>query len=700
MRHFSTVSSHAWRIFILPISGIIAVGLIGTTFALVLLYNVAVEEERYRLRELTQSQARLIEAVAQFDAQYSSDFPGGARAATISQIISSHENFEGVGGTGEFTIAEKKGDQIQFVLTHRHSDLEIPKPVPMNSSHAEPMRRALRGESGTLVGLDYRGEKVLAAYEPVAILNLGIVAKIDVSEVRAPFLHAGLTALLLTSALIILTIAALRRTTAPFLLELDLQKHTLDQHAIVSIANAQGNITYVNDKFCEISGYSRNELIGQNHRIVKSGNHDKDFYQQMWGTITKGEVWHGEFENLTKGNKSYWVDATIVPFRGKNGKPFQYVGIRNDITDRKEAEALIKQQAERLVISQEIARVGSWDWNIQTGELYWTKEIFNIFGRSSDDFGATYENFLECIHPEDRNDVTNAVQAVLEHNTPYDIEHRIVLPDGSVGHVHERGKVYRDSSGQAIRMLGVVHDITDRKVLEKSKSEFISTVSHELRTPLTSIKGSLGLILGGALGDLSDPMKKMMSIATQNTDRLINLVNDILDMEKLQAGKMEVHFENHDLAEVVIEAVQGNQGFALEHKALVRVEEPLPSVSVQFDKNRILQVLTNLISNAIKFSPDGGVVRVSVQKHENTAQVLVSDAGLGIPETFRDKIFERFTQNESTDNRQKGGTGLGLSICKAIVDLHDGDIGYETELGKGSTFWFELPRVEQSTEAS
>ena len=174
-----------------------SVALVVSGISITLLYRATLEEEQARLVETAQSQARLMEAVARFDAVYNVDYPEGPEAATLSQIRDAHENYLGFGETGEFTLAKREGDLIVFLLRHRHADLDLPLPVPFGSELAEPMRRALSGQSGTVVGLDYRGETVLAAYEPVAKLDLGIVAKIDLAEHRAPFVTAGITSQLM-----------------------------------------------------------------------------------------------------------------------------------------------------------------------------------------------------------------------------------------------------------------------------------------------------------------------------------------------------------------------------------------------------------------------------------------------------------------------------------------------------------------------
>ena len=251
------------------------------------------------------------------------------------------------------------------------------------------------------------------------------------------------------------------------LYERERQQHALDAHAIVSITDSQGNILYANDKFCEASGYSRQELLGQNHRMIKSGVHPPEFYAGMWRTITRGVIWHGEVCNRRKDGGLQWVETSIVPFLGAGGKPYQYISIRTDITRVKEAE-------QRLAYSQAYANIGTWDWNIQTGELFWSDRIAPLFGHSEGLLETRYENFIASVHPDDREKVIQAVQACVEQGAEYHIEHRCVWPDGSVHWLLERGDVMRDAAGKALHMLGVVQDINERKraeaALEDSRS--------------------------------------------------------------------------------------------------------------------------------------------------------------------------------------------------------------------------------------
>ncbi len=255
------------------------------------------------------------------------------------------------------------------------------------------------------------------------------------------------------------------------LYEMEREHLALNHHAIVSIADVTGKIIYVNDLFCAISGYTREELLGQNHRIVKSDFHDPEFYREMWQTIVGGNVWQGDICNRNKNGGDYWVESTIVPFKDAAGKPYQYVSIRTDITHVKRLEQEAYTAAERLRRSQIFANIGTWDWNIQTGDLFWSERIAPLFGYPAGDLETTYENFLNAVHPEDRELVSKAVGACIYKGQEYNIEHRVVWPDGKVRWVQEKGDVVRDEEGKGLHMLGVVMDIHDRKMAEDARRE-------------------------------------------------------------------------------------------------------------------------------------------------------------------------------------------------------------------------------------
>jgi signal transduction histidine kinase len=225
------------------------------------------------------------------------------------------------------------------------------------------------------------------------------------------------------------------------------------------------------------------------------------------------------------------------------------------------------------------------------------------------------------------------------------------------------------------------------------KKEFTSTLSHELRTPLTSIIGSLQLINTGIVGDVPQDVAELTVVAERNGQRLLDLINDLLDIEKIESGKLTMEPEVLAIDEVVREAMVLNKAFGDRFGVRFEIDGDLPGRRVLADRKRLLQVMTNLLSNAAKFSPEGGAVQVALKEDGRSVRVAVQDRGPGIPEAFRSRIFGRFAQADSTATRQKGGTGLGLAICKRLIEMMQGKIAFEDRPGGGTTFWFELPRT-------
>ncbi len=240
------------------------------------------------------------------------------------------------------------------------------------------------------------------------------------------------------------------------------------------------------------------------------------------------------------------------------------------------------------------------------------------------------------------------------------------------------------------KFIGLVRDITERKRIERMKSELVSIVSHELRTPLTSISGALGLIVGGALGETAPNMRQMLSIAHQNSLRLGRLVDDLLDMDKLVAGKMTLDLRALAVPAQLQQAIAANQGYAAKHDVTLVLQQA-PDVQLVADDDRLQQVLANLISNAVKFSPPGGSVSLGSECRGAWVRIWVRDQGPGIAPEFHTRIFQKFSQADSSDSRQKDGTGLGLAISKELIEHMHGRIGFDSEPGEGACFWCELP---------
>ena len=282
-------------------------------------------------------------------------------------------------------------------------------------------------------------------------------------------------------------------------------------------------------------------------------------------------------------------------------------------------------------------------------------------------------------HPEEKSeDVFEAAGLVIE---------RFSAPVRHLG----------DSEGRVVGRIEVYRDITRVVEVDRMKTEFISTVSHELRTPLTSIKGSLGLILGGATGDISTEAQELLTIARSNTERLIRLINDILDISKIESGKITYEYQEFDLGDSIQATVKATLPLADRRGISIELALPDDTIPVTADPDRIAQVTTNLLSNAIKFSPENSVINVRIRVKDRFYRVEITDRGPGIPEADIPKLFQKFSQLEDSDNMHKGGTGLGLAICRAIVHGHGGDIWVRSKVEHGSTFAFTLPRPREGT---
>lgn len=287
----------------------------------------------------------------------------------------------------------------------------------------------------------------------------------------------------------------------------------------------------------------------------------------------------------------------------------------------------------------------------------------------------------------------------LPDDGPFGQEWTHKRPEGSPMTLAFSVYTLQDPEGRFSGVVALARDITQIKALEHMKSEFISTVSHELRTPLTSIRGALGLVTGGAVGTLPEKAAELVSIAYRNSERLVRIINDILDIEKIESGKLSMTLAPVDAASFMRQAVETHAAYGEKYGVRFVLEEPVPDLRVVADGDRLMQILANLMSNAAKFSPAGSEVRLSVERLPGKARFSVRDFGTGIPEAFRSRVFEKFAQAENTDTRRFDGTGLGLSITRRLVEAMHGVISFESKEGKGTTFTFDLPLVREASGA-
>lgn len=322
--------------------------------------------------------------------------------------------------------------------------------------------------------------------------------------------------------------------------------------------------------------------------------------------------------------------------------------------------------------------------------VYVSPAYEEIWGRPSADLYTDAKNILKGVHPADVDLVRNFVEQTKDQKTSQEVEHRVLRPDGSIRWIWARTFPKLNENGDLETIYSIGHDVTERKEAEKRVSEFYSTVSHELRTPLTSIHASLRLIEGGLAGQVSDKVSRLVNIARNESDRLIRLINDILDIRKLEAGRLELKLIETKLDDLVTGAFAATQGMATEANVNLK-HQVNDHGSLKCDQDRVIQILANFLSNAIKYSPEGETVMLTVERHQDMIRFSVTDSGPGIPESEQHKLWGRFQQLDSSDTRQKGGTGLGLAISKGLAEQHGGQVGFASNVGKGTTFWVDLP---------
>ncbi|MDH5425217.1 MAG: PAS domain S-box protein [Gammaproteobacteria bacterium] len=479
------------------------------------------------------------------------------------------------------------------------------------------------------------------------------------------------------------------------LAELAEQKYALDQHAIVAITDIGGTITFVNYKFTEISGYSSEELIGQNHRMLNSGHHSKEFFQRMYHTISNGLVWNGEICNRAKNGRLYWVDTTIVPFMDDNNKPKSYVAIRTDITERKLAETELAEQKYAL---DQHAIVAITD--VQGTITFVNDKFTEISGYSSEELiGKNHRMLNSGFHEKE---FFHQMYHTISRGKVWHAEICNKAKSGRLYWVDTTIVPFMHANGKPKSYVAIRADITERKKAEAqlyeakelaeaavtAKGEFLASMSHEIRTPMNGILGMLSLLQNT---ELDEVQKHRVLVAQNSAKSLLKLINDILDFSKVDAGKLEIEKIDFDLRDMM-----GDMAEALSYGAQAKGLELVLDVSaindtkVNGDPGRVRQILTNLVSNAIKFTDEGEVIiRASIQAEKENIlrfECSVCDTGIGIELDKQAHLFESFSQVDASTTRKYGGTGLGLSIAKKLSELMDGDLKMESEVGKGSCF--------------
>ena len=476
----------------------------------------------------------------------------------------------------------------------------------------------------------------------------------------------------------------------------------------VVITDPNGVIEYANPFFTKVTGYTVEEAIGQNPRVLSSGKHPPQFYKEMWDTLLAGEVWIGEFINRKKSGEDYYEKARIAPICDeKRGEITHFVAVKEDITDIRRAEEELRHSQQRLDMAIHGAELGLWDWDMQSGQVVVNDVWGELFGYAEEEVPTDFEEWSRLVHADD---LDQAWELFHRHEAGelevFRSEHRRLTRSGDYRWSLDAGRIVeRDGEGKPLRVIGVTMDIEVRKQFEEglhqarkeaeaanqAKSEFLANMSHEIRTPMQGIIGMTELVLDT---ELDDHQREYLETVRTSSSALEMLINDILDLSRVEAGRLELERSAFSLRTRVEEVVKSlslkarDKGLALTSQLAEGVPE-----WVEGDPLRLWQILENLIGNALKFTAAGAVaVAVDVAERVAGDEVLlhffVRDTGIGIPADKQEQIFDMFTQTDTSITRQYGGSGLGLAICARLVALMGGELCVESEEGQGSTFHF------------
>jgi PAS domain S-box-containing protein len=479
------------------------------------------------------------------------------------------------------------------------------------------------------------------------------------------------------------------------------------------------NFTYVSPGIRNLLGYEPEELIGVNAFDLMDAD-EAQRVRRHFDPIAKKYLPFKNLENVNIHKDGYKVviESSGTPIFDKAGRFRGYRGIDRDITERKATEEALRQSQANLYEAKHMAKVGSWQFDIENNRLTWSDETYRIFGFKPQSFDANYEAFFDAVHPDDRALVSDAYSGSIRHGqNDYEIEHRIIRKEtGEVRYVHEKCRHERDASGKAVQSIGMVQDITERKVTEmallaatqaaeaanRAKGLFLAKVSHEIRTPLTTIVG-FGELLEDA--ELTSEHRKYLAAINAASNTLSLLINDILDLSKIDAGELVIRQEDVHLHNLIDKLAKSQELQIAKHSLSlhVSIDADVPDLLVG-DPLRIQQVLHNLLGNAIKFTAQGAIsIDVSVLE-EGASRVLldisVTDTGIGIAAELHERIFEPFAQVFDANSRHYSGSGLGLSISRSLAGLMGGTVELESQVGTGSAFHLLIPLQKKTVDIS
>jgi PAS domain S-box-containing protein len=493
----------------------------------------------------------------------------------------------------------------------------------------------------------------------------------------------------------------------------------------IFMLDPSGQVASWNQGAERIKGYKANEIIGRHFSCfyppedLQNGKPERELQKAIAEGHYAEEGWR-----IRKDGSRFWAHVVITALRDNTGKLRGFSKVTRDVTEQRRAEELLRESEQRLTLASTSGEVGVWDLDLIADQAWRSLQHDRIFGYESllPNWGAAV--FSDHVFPEDRELVQRRLEEAFQ-NGHLEFECRIIRADQAMRWISEKGEVVRNEQGQPIRMMGVVTDVTERKRAEeekrkfmdrlaasnqelelrnrevervtKLKSKFLASMSHELRTPLNAIVGFSDLLAEGTPGDLNDKQKRFVNHIKQGSAHLLQLINDILDLSKIEAGQLDLRCEDFQIKTALPEVLSTIRPLAVAKN--IQIEQKMESDQhVYADRVRFKQILYNLLSNAVKFTPKAGRIDIDCHGDGNSVCISVTDTGVGIRAEDQAVIFEEFRQVEGPAGTTQEGTGLGLAITKRLVEQQGGGISLESEFGKGSRFTFTLPAGSRGAE--
>ena len=475
----------------------------------------------------------------------------------------------------------------------------------------------------------------------------------------------------------------------------------------VIVVNTRGSITLFNTGAEKLLGYRAEEMVGQQtpicfHLSSEIEQRSQELSAHYGKPIDGLEVFLHEARQGGSETRSWTyrrkdgqerqVNLTVTRIADEHGEAVGYLGMATDITDLAEATRALQQSESRFrsMVSNLPGAVYRRRPDHQLSMSYLSNEIEHITGYPAVDLvDNRRRSYASIVHPDDLSALRERIQGTRSEPT-FELTYRLIHANGQIVQVREKGRAEFAADDSLIGFDGFIWDVTEQIRIEQMKAQFVSTVSHELRTPLTAISGALKLIHGGALGTIPENMRRLLGIAVQNSDNLHSLINDLLDMDKLTAGQLQIQLQDQPLRPLLEQALELNQSYADQFQ-VTQLLDPIDDVVVSVDRQRFGQILANLLSNAAKFSRRQGRIWLGAQYLGDQVEISVRDEGIGIPSTEHERIFDKFFQVDSTSTRSRTGSGLGLAITRELARRMAGEVGFESSEGVGSRFWVRLP---------